>query len=613
MRAAIYCRVSTEDQEREGTSLQTQLDACLAYCQQKGYQVAHRFNETYSGLTLERPKLNELRDLIRSNDIDVVVIYCLDRLSRDPTDGAILLQELEKRKVKLEAVTEALESTDFGKLIIYVSGLASKLEAQKIRERTIRGKNARLKEGKLPQGTGIGIYGYQWDKATGRRTVIEYEAKVVQNIFAMVLQGYSFRKIALELNKASIKSKSGSSWYPLTIRRIVTNEAYTGKTYFHMTKRTADNKVTSRPREDWILLPDVTPAIISEEMFNRTQELLRQTKQARPIKQRSPYLLVGFIKCSKCGSPICGTTLNRKYRYYQCIGARPTTTRGKICDCGYIRANELENSIWNKIIEMLSHPKTILNLIASFDEFEHQKSEQEDILPVIDKQIEQLRKRLKTYPAKETNLYDLLSHDAVTKDLLLDAINKLKRERLNDQHQLKDLLSTREQAKSKWTKLELDELTNIIVSEILNSTNNKGIPTDNLLQKRRLLEGIRLEIIADPHNYQFNFKLGGFLISTQNYYRPDTVTEDELAHLKEKFGDEFYAPTENELAELEKARAKENKETQTANHVFKMTYSFNRPLVVLRNYVKNLVATEQTSRCLCSGDLDGRKPKMNHF
>ena len=62
MRAAIYTRVSTDNQEQEGTSLQTQLEACLKYCHDKGYDVACRYSEAYSGLTLERPKLNELRE-----------------------------------------------------------------------------------------------------------------------------------------------------------------------------------------------------------------------------------------------------------------------------------------------------------------------------------------------------------------------------------------------------------------------------------------------------------------------------------------------------------------------------------------------------------------------
>ena len=66
MKAAIYCRVSTEGQEQDGTSLQTQLEACLNYCQLKGYEVACQLTEAWSGLSLERPKLAELREVVRS-------------------------------------------------------------------------------------------------------------------------------------------------------------------------------------------------------------------------------------------------------------------------------------------------------------------------------------------------------------------------------------------------------------------------------------------------------------------------------------------------------------------------------------------------------------------
>jgi site-specific DNA recombinase len=101
MRTAIYCRVSTEGQEQDGTSLQTQMEACQQYCRLKGYTVAYEFSEAWSGLSLERPELTKLREIIQTDDIDTVVVYSLDRFSRDPAHGVILMQELEKNAVLL--------------------------------------------------------------------------------------------------------------------------------------------------------------------------------------------------------------------------------------------------------------------------------------------------------------------------------------------------------------------------------------------------------------------------------------------------------------------------------------------------------------------------------
>ena len=123
MKTAIYCRVSTEGQEQDGTSLQTQLEACLEYCKSKGFEVIYQFSETWSGLSLERPRLAELREVVRSESIDNVVVYSLDRFSRDPVHGVILMQELEKHEVSLEAATETVDNSEVGKLVFYIKGL----------------------------------------------------------------------------------------------------------------------------------------------------------------------------------------------------------------------------------------------------------------------------------------------------------------------------------------------------------------------------------------------------------------------------------------------------------------------------------------------------------
>jgi len=101
--AAVYCRVSTEDQEKEGTSLDSQREACLKKCKELGWEVSpeHTLSEVWSGLTTERPELTKLREWVRKKEIEGVIVYSTDRLSRDPVHLLILVDEFEKKGVSL--------------------------------------------------------------------------------------------------------------------------------------------------------------------------------------------------------------------------------------------------------------------------------------------------------------------------------------------------------------------------------------------------------------------------------------------------------------------------------------------------------------------------------
>jgi len=401
MRAAIYCRVSTEDQEREGTSLQTQLEACLSYCRDKGYEVAHRFSEAYSGLTLDRPRLNELRELVRAGDIDVIVVYCLDRLSRDPTHGVILTQELEKHHVTLEAVTETVDSSELGKLISYIRGFASKLEAEKIRERTMRGKKARAKEGRIPGGGFAKLYGYDYIPVTsengGRRVVNETEAKWVKQIFHWLAdEGLTTTTITLRLRALRAPTKTGKPWVKQTVLSIVRNLAYTGRTYAFTMKRGGIKY--GKPREEWIEIPgDVTPAIISQEMFGAAQKQLEVNRQKAKRNMKREYLLRGHIYCQKCGHSYCGHT-KAKYAYgkryearrYKCIGGRKMDYPLSTCDNKSWSADKLEALVWAQIERVLDNPELIINEIEKQRQDANQLGVLEDELQLIERHLKAL-------------------------------------------------------------------------------------------------------------------------------------------------------------------------------------------------------------------------------
>lgn len=522
MRAVIYCRVSTDDQEKEGTSLKTQKEACLEYCRNKHYDVVKQFSETYSGLTLDRPKLKELRNLVYTNEIDVIVVYCLDRISRDPTHGVILTQEFEKNNVKLEAVTETVESTDLGKLINYIRGFASKLEAEKIRERTARGKKARIKEGRYPQGTGIGIYGYSWDKKNGKRIINEREAKIVFRIFLDIIGGKSIKKTASDLNDSFVPTKSGSLWQPPQIKRIIYNPAYIGITYFGKSKRISKTQVINLPENEWTTIPGVTPPIIREKMFNAAHEALQEAKEKRPIKPFASYPLTSFAFCPKCGSRLGGTMVKGKYRYYQCRGARPTITRSKFCDSGYINADKLESEIWHGLIEMISDEN-----ILAMSSYTNPNKQKDNLLEILDNDIKKLRLKLKSYPKRESNLIELLSQDAITKSILLEKINNLKNEKTKDEKLLKELLLSKTEAiNSGKQQIILGELSKQIQKAL-----NKPQKIKTIEDKRKLFELLNLQVKASKDFWDLSIDIHAEKIHLYSHDIYDTykgMTQDEI-------------------------------------------------------------------------------------
>jgi len=436
--AAIYCRVSTDNQETEGTSLRTQLEACLDYCVSKGYQVAYRFSESYSGLTLDRPMLNELMDLIRADEVDILVVYCLDRLSRDPTHGVMIAHDLMKNDVTLEAVTEPIDDSEFGRFINYTRHLVSKLEVERIKERTMRGKRARLKEGRLPQGTGVGIYGYDWDEEAKRRVINEAEAVVVRRIFNMVVDGFSCFHIACEFNREGILTKTGKPCHPMTIRRQAMNPAYYGETIFNQTRRVG-TKTEKRPESEWVTLPEITPPIIDRGLFDKAQEVLKQ-RRSRPGKALAEYLLRGHVYCPVCESKITGTMLNGRHRYYRCAGTKPTSARKAICRESYIKADWLEQVVWDAASEAIKNPEVIIAALR--EQIEDQKGSLAKETG-LDIEMKKLNRKIKAYDGQQKRLVKLFRLGVIDENAILDELNQVKTDKTADQERLAELEKSR--------------------------------------------------------------------------------------------------------------------------------------------------------------------------
>ncbi len=181
LRAIVYSRVSTDAQERDGSSLVTQERASQEYVNADGWTLLESIRDTASGYSLDRPGIERVRQLLRQGAVDVVVAYAVDRLSRNQNHIGVLFDEVEQAGARLEFVTEKFEDTAIGRFILAARAFIGEVEREKIAERTMRGKAERARSGKIPQGTGKGCYGYSYDKTSGTRAVAITQAKVVRS------------------------------------------------------------------------------------------------------------------------------------------------------------------------------------------------------------------------------------------------------------------------------------------------------------------------------------------------------------------------------------------------------------------------------------------------
>jgi site-specific DNA recombinase len=390
MRTAIYCRVSTDGQERDGTSLETQAEECLRYARVWGWEVVAVERDGASGAELERPGLDRVRALVRGRRVDVVLAHALDRLSRSQNHVGILDDECGRHGARLEFVTERFEDTPVGRFVRAARAFTDELEREKIRERTIRGKAKRAREGRLAQGNGRGIYGYTYAArgmgGDGRRRVHPEQAAVVRRIFAAFVAGDSCHRIAARLTADGVETLQGwargedgelrrIAWHPLSVRRILTNEAYAGRTVYRRTRVevTVDpatgrkrRRVVEQDPDARIEVPDATPAIIERELWERAQAILADpTGRARTGRAIYPYPLSGHVRCDACRTALAGSALSggpgrARIRYYGCRN-RNLADRSARCRSRYVRAAELEGRLVAALRRALADPAAIVS------------------------------------------------------------------------------------------------------------------------------------------------------------------------------------------------------------------------------------------------------------
>lgn len=348
MRTAVYIRVSTEDQAREGFSIPAQREKLLSYVHSQGWEVhAVYADEGVSAKDTNRPALGQLLQDIRSGEIEVVLVYRLDRLTRSVLDLYQLLQEFERYDVHFKSCTEVYDTTTaIGRLFITLVAALAQWERENLAERVKLGMSQMARERKRPGGPAP--YGY--DLVHGALVVNQEEADGVRHMFARYDKGESPRQIAEWASQSGLRGKNGASWSASAVLRLLKNPVYQGALRWNY----ADADQQRNAPEEWIIEEATHPAIIDGHCFSRVQERMSARSTSHPRVLSSTYLFSGLLYCSRCDFPMRGktTTISGKgkkrysHRYYVCKNKLAGT-----CEASAIREDRLEKTILQELMQ----------------------------------------------------------------------------------------------------------------------------------------------------------------------------------------------------------------------------------------------------------------------
>lgn len=361
--AGIYIRVSTFDQAREGFSLREQEERLKEFCKFKRYNIYKVYQDAgISAKNDKRPAYQEMIEDVKKGNINVIVALKLDRLTRSVYDIEKLMKFVNDYECDIDCMAdESNTTTSNGRMVMRIMTSVSQNEIEKCSERTKFGMAGAIKNGHIPNRTGLGF------KRENKKLVPDPLTKdIIVRIFDLYLEGKSHQAIANIYNKEKVLGKT--NWYDSTIQKILSNELYKGDY--------VNGKRTKHPT----YYENVIEPIVSKEKWESCQ--YQKLRNARHYERTAAYLFTNKLKCSKCGNFLGGhattKTNGKKYYYYKCNTCKT-----------YFNEIDIEKELKVFMLELAKQDDLINNYYTPFI-----KSKLEDKTEDYKKEIKELDKQL---------------------------------------------------------------------------------------------------------------------------------------------------------------------------------------------------------------------------
>lgn len=366
-KVAIYIRVSTLYQiDRD--SLPMQRKDLVAYASlMLGIESYEIFEDAgYSGKNTDRPAFQEMMSRIRHGEFSHVLVWKIDRISRNLLDFAEMYEELQALRVTFVSKNEQFDtSTAIGEAMLKIILVFAELERNMTSERVTATMISRANSG-LWNGGRI-PYGYSYDPENTTFSIREDEEAVCQILKDDYLKSKSLTHTARLLNESGYKTRAGVDWSPTAVWIIVSSPFYAGIYRYNRYKGT-DHR-TENPEDEWVMIPDHHPAIFTLEEHEAMAQLLKSNSRniencvGRQHYTGKIHLFAGIAYCGKCGSKMVSTPGRLHadgYRTsnYSCPKRRKTNE----CDNPTVNDLVIGEFVLNYVLNMLNAKKTFSSI-----------------------------------------------------------------------------------------------------------------------------------------------------------------------------------------------------------------------------------------------------------
>ncbi|WP_273129012.1 recombinase family protein [Bacillus weihaiensis] len=339
MKCVAYIRVSTDEQAKHGYSIAAQIERLEAYCVSQEWSLIDTFiDDGYSAKDLNRPQFKEMMNRIKNEDIDVLLVYRLDRLTRSVLDLYEILKILDEHNCMFKSATEVYDTTNaMGRLFITLVAAIAQWERENTAERVKLGMEKKTKLGKWKGG--MAPYGY---KIVNKELEInEDEEPLIKYIFHLS-RTLGFYSIAKKITEQGFTTRKGGDWHVDTVRDIANNPIYAGYLTFN------DPKDSKKPPRLQTLYDGQHSRIIHREEFWSLQDILDKRRTFGGKRETSNYYFSSVLRCARCGSSMSGHKGSQGVKTYRCSGKKA----GKKCTSHIIKEDNLVSTVLSSLKEI---------------------------------------------------------------------------------------------------------------------------------------------------------------------------------------------------------------------------------------------------------------------